>query len=59
MCDLFISVTVAAKGLSAMQITLSHIIFVCMMVSSSGITIIIIIIEYSRQQESPVFFCHS
>lgn len=37
MCDLYISVTVVAEGLSTMQIILSQIIIACMMVSFSGI----------------------
>ena len=43
MCDLYISVTVVAEGLSTMQIILSQIIFACIMVSFSGIQEIIII----------------
>ena len=43
MCDLYISVTVVAEGLSTMQIILSQIIFACIMVSFRSIQEIIII----------------
>ena len=64
MCDLYISVTVVAEGLSTMQIILSQIIIACMMVSFSGIPwiipkIILFRMNVLRQQKSLDFSCHS